>query len=99
MAYIKLLFLMLFLGTSVAANAEQKRCGAETCGTPTKTTKAINGVNHNCDSTTCSKSCCTLGDPPVCSVEKTTTSSCTPARVSPGKIQKYKAPGATTKQQ
>ena len=97
MVYIRLLFLMLFLGTS-AAHAEQKKCGAETCGTPTKTTKVINGVNHNCDSTTCSKSCCTLGDPPVCSIDKTTTSSCTAARVSPSNIQKYKLPGATTKQ-
>ena len=74
MAYV-FLFIMVFLGTSGAANAEQKRCGGATCGTPTKTTKTINGVNHNCDSTTCSKSCCTLGDPPVCSVEKTTTNS------------------------
>jgi len=49
MAYIRFLLLALFLATPVAANAEQKQCGAETCGTPTKTTKTINGVlapNH-----------------------------------------------------
>lgn len=101
MAHIRFLLLIVFLATPVAARAEPKQCGAETCGTPTKGTKTINGVVHNCTSTTCSKSCCTLGDPPVCSVEKTTTSDCTPAKViSPGrtKIDKFKAPSADSKQ-
>ena len=102
MAHIRFLLLIVFLVAPVIARAEQKQCGAETCGTPTKTTKTINGVVNNCTSTTCFKSCCTLGDPPVCSVEKTTISDCAPAKViSPGgsKIEKYKAPSATMKQQ
>lgn len=102
MAHLRFLLPIVFLVAPVIAHAEQKQCGAESCGTPTKSTKTINGVVHNCTSTTCSKSCCTLGDPPVCSVEKTTTSDCTPAKViSPGKskIEKYKAPSVNMKQQ
>jgi hypothetical protein len=101
MTAIRFLLLVLLLAVPVPGSAEQKQCGAETCGTPTKTTKTINGVVNNCTSTTCSKSCCSLGDPPVCSVEKTTTSDCSPAKViSPGsKIEKYKAPTATMKHQ
>ena len=100
MSHTKLLSFVMVLVVPIAALAAQKQCGAESCGSPVKSQKTINGVVHNCESTTCSKSCCTLADPPVCSVEKTTTSSCTPARVAPGKqIQKYKAPPATTKQQ
>jgi hypothetical protein len=102
LAHIRFLLLIALLTAPVVAHATQKQCGAETCGTPTKGTKTINGVLHNCTSTTCSKSCCTLGDPPVCSVEKTTTSDCTPAKViSPGrtKIDKFKAPSADSKQQ
>ena len=100
MANIRYLLFVMLLAIPVAARAEQKQCGAESCGVPTKSTKTIGGVVHNCLSTTCSKSCCSLGDPPVCSVEKTTTSDCTPAKViSPGKIDKFKAPSATMKQQ
>ncbi len=101
MTHAKLLAFVVCLVVPIAALGAEKQCGAESCGSPVKTQKTINGVVHNCESTTCSKSCCTLGDPPVCSVEKTTTSSCTPAKtISPGKqIQKYKAPSATMKQQ
>ena len=100
MIQTRLLLCVMVLAIPMAAGAAQKQCGAESCGTPTKTQKTINGVVNNCDSTTCTKSCCTLADPPVCSIEKTTTSSCSPARTSPGKkIEKFKAPPATTKQQ
>ena len=68
MAHIRfLLIAVFFLVVPIAASGEQKQCGAETCGAPTKTTKTIGGVAHNCLSTACSKSCCSLGDPPVCS--------------------------------
>jgi len=98
--HTKLLLCAIVLAVPMAALAAQKNCGAESCGAPTKTQKTIGGVVHNCNATTCSKSCCTLADPPVCSVEKTTTSDCTPARISPGKkLEKFKAPPATTKQQ
>ena len=100
MVHMRLLLCAMLLAVPMAAGSAEKQCGAESCGTPTKTKKTINGVVHNCDSTTCTKSCCTLADPPVCSIEKTTTSSCTAAITRPGmKIDKFKAPPATTKQQ
>ena len=99
MIQTKLLLCAMALAIPMAAGAAEKKCGAESCGTPTKTQKTISGVVHNCDSTTCSKSCCTFADPPVCSIEKTTTSSCTQARTSPRKKLFEKAPPATTKQQ
>ena len=64
MAHIRFLLLIALLTTPGVAHATRKQCGADRCGTPTKGTKTINGL-HNCTSTTCSKSCCTLGDPPV----------------------------------
>lgn len=77
----------------------EKKCGAATCGSPVKSQKTIGGVAHDCETTTCTKSCCTLSDPPVCSTEKTTSSSCAPAKTTPGtKLEKFKAPPATTKQ-
>ena len=102
MAHIRFLLIAVFFFVfPIAASGEQKQCGAETCGAPTKTTKTIGGVAHNCLSTTCSKSCCSLGDPPVCSIVKSTTNDCTPAKVTaPGmKIDKFKAPSATIKGQ
>jgi len=97
---IGVLLYVLALAVPTYSEAAQKKCGAETCGTPTKTTKVINGVKHNCESTTCSKSCCTFDDPPVCSIEKTTTSSCTAARTVPGKqIPNLRGPSSTLKQQ
>lgn len=85
---------LLIMQSYEPASAE-KKCGAESCGAPTKTTKTINGVVHNCDTTTCTKSCCTLADPPVCTVEKTTKSDCTAARTFPKQIEKLpKAPSA-----
>jgi hypothetical protein len=96
-----LLLCATVLAIPIAAGAAEKKCGAESCGTPTKSQKTISGVVHNCTNTTCTKSCCTLADPPVCTTEKTTTSDCTPARtISPGKkLEKFKAPPATTRQQ
>jgi len=102
MTYMRLLLCALcaiILAASTPALATQKQCGAETCGSPVKTKKTINGVSYNCDSTTCQKSCCTLGDPPVCSIEKNTTSSCTQALTGHGGIDKFKAPPATMKRQ
>jgi hypothetical protein len=39
MAHIRFLLLIVFLAAPMVARAEPKQCGAETCGTPTKTTK------------------------------------------------------------
>ena len=67
----------------------EKKCGSESCGAPTKAKKTINGVVYNCDVTVCSKSCCSLADPPVCSIEKTTKNDCTVAQAIQGqRIQK-----------
>jgi hypothetical protein len=101
MVATRFLLCALFLTIPVAVNAEQKQCGAESCGAPTKTTRTINGVTHNCSTTKCTKSCCTLADPPVCTSESTSTSDCTPAKVvvPGGKLEKFKAPSATIKQQ
>jgi hypothetical protein len=99
MTYMRLLLCAIILAASTPALATQKQCGAETFGAPVKTKKTINGVSYNCDSTTCSKSCCTLADPPVCSIEKKTTSSCTQALTGHGGIDKFKAPSGTLKRQ
>lgn len=100
MWFIRLLLCtMLLVAVSTPASAEKKQCGAESCGSPTKTQKTIKGVLYNCESTTCSKLCCTLADPPVCSTEKNTTSNCTQALTGHGGLDKFKAPSATLKRQ
>jgi hypothetical protein len=96
-----LIFMVGLLAVLVPASAlAESKCGAQTCGTSTKSQKTIDGVVYNCDVKKCSTSCCSLADPPVCSIKTDTISDCTQARAVPGRnLRNLLNPPATKLQQ
>jgi hypothetical protein len=90
---------VIILIGATGATGEMK-CGSQSCGTPTKSQKTIEGVVHNCDVKKCTTSCCSLADPPVCQIKTETISDCTPARLLPGgKLRSPTVPELKTLQQ
>jgi hypothetical protein len=87
----RLLLFGIFLALLTTAYAKEKKCGEASC-TTTTSTQTIGGVKHNCETETCTKSCCTFNGTAQCTNETTKTKTCTPARTAPGKgIDKFKA--------